>query len=114
MTTEQPDPLMVGAKAWVEATRQRVIEWADTWDMDELPDIQLWADLAAFEQAIRAETAAPLEEALREIAALGSVTVANPWDALLTAISKAERALSSPGGGEAWVSVAPSIPGDAP
>jgi hypothetical protein len=37
----------------VEAARQRVIDWAGTWDEDELPDIELREDLARFEAAVR-------------------------------------------------------------
>jgi hypothetical protein len=148
MTTEQPttpNPLSV---LWDEFAEAAIL------DAEYGEDIELEPLREAIYDFIRAETAAPLEEALRLAASMlvaGAHVVDKHYpddpvtqvqddmrafarwvldgaqgpppvsaearahqDEFLSALTAYERALSSPGGGEAVVSAAPSIPGDAP
>jgi hypothetical protein len=113
MTTEQPttpNPLSV---LWDEFAEAAIL------DAEYGEDIELEPLREAIYDFIRAETAAPLEEALREARqALRQIrdlpSIGTYADRSKARMEIAERALSSPGGGEAVVSAAPSIPGDAP
>ena len=80
-----------------EQAEKRVLRWYGS-----MPAGDFYADVQAYREAIRAETAAPLEAALREVARYASQCSALNFAMNETyVVGLVECALSSPGGGDA-------------